>query len=183
MRNASTSPSSFAPSADSVAVRRATHPSTKSSARATDESVTSVATATSRSNEAAVRAATPTASVARNSVIQPAGPSLADGSRRRARASQTFSVRPAVRPTSQPAPRGRGGGTPDAPPAPAEPDRPPKHGQEQQRAAEPRQRAGLGAQRGQRAPRSPHRRSASEHPEEKYARRRAPVFHVVMRQD
>ena len=46
MRNASTSPSSLAPSADAVPVRRASQPSTKSSASATDASVTSVATAT-----------------------------------------------------------------------------------------------------------------------------------------
>ena len=151
MRNASTSPSSFAPSADSVPVRRASQPSTKSSASATDASVTRVATATSRSNEAAVRAATPTASVARVSVTQPAGPSLADGSRQSARASATFSVSPLARPTSQP--------------GAAEPDRPRKHSQEHERADEAGHRAELVAVIGQQAPARPQRCSTLEHPE------------------
>src|SRR4029077_16512475 len=73
-------------------------------------------------------------------------------------------------------------GETDEPAGAVEPDRPRKHDEEQQHAAESRRRAGLGGERGQRAPRSPHRRFASEHPEEKYARGRAPVFDEVMRQ-
>ena len=103
IRKASTSPSSFAPNADAVPVRRATCPSTKSRASATDASAVSVATGTSRAKESAVSAATPIASVARASVTAPAGPSLAAGSRRRARASAANRIRADAIPTTQPA--------------------------------------------------------------------------------
>ena len=65
---------------------------------------TSVAVATGSSKDAAVSAATPTASVARVSVTQLAQPRPAAGSRQRARASARFRARPLTRPTSQPAP-------------------------------------------------------------------------------
>ena len=54
-------------------VRRATHPSTASSASATAASDTSSVTGTSRLNESATRPATPMASVARATVTQSAG--------------------------------------------------------------------------------------------------------------
>ena len=151
MRNASTSPSSFAPSADSVPVRRASQPSTKSSASATDASVTRVATATSRSNEAAVRAATPTASVARISVTQPAGPSLADGSRRKRTRERHVQRQPT--------------GETDEPAGTTKPDRPRKHIQEQEHADETGHWAELVAAIGQHAPARPQPCSAREHPE------------------
>ena len=75
IRNASTSPSKRAPRLAVVRVRRATHPSTASSASATAASDTSSVTGTGSPNESATSAATPTASVARASVTQLAGPS------------------------------------------------------------------------------------------------------------
>ncbi len=76
MRNASTSPSRRGARFSVERVRRATHPSTASSASATAASDTSSVTGTSRLNESATRAATPMASVARATVTQSAGLSL-----------------------------------------------------------------------------------------------------------
>jgi hypothetical protein len=74
-RNASTSMSKRAPTAETVPVRRATLPSTASSASATEASATSAATGAGRLTDSTVRAATPPTSVARASVTRSAGPS------------------------------------------------------------------------------------------------------------
>ena len=117
-----------------------------------DASVTSAAVATGNSKDAAVKAATPTASVARVSVTQLAQPRPAEGSRQSARARARFSARPQARPTSQP--------------AAADPDRLREHGQDQDRADEPGQRTGLLAEIGQRLPARPQRCSPLEHPQD-----------------
>ncbi len=87
-RNESTSMSKRAPSAEAVPVRRATQPSTPSSASATMASPTSVVTGVWRANESAVSAATPPTSVARASVTRSAGPSAADPESCRPRVSE-----------------------------------------------------------------------------------------------
>ena len=83
-----------------------------------DASATSVATGASRTNESAVSAATPTASVARASVTQPAGPSRSERSRKSPRASAASTITPHAS-ADDPARRRRGRPSPRAPRAAA----------------------------------------------------------------
>src|SRR6185503_286562 len=95
--------SNCAPSFDAVLLRRATHPSTASSASATAESVTSVVTCAGSLKESATSAATPTARVARARVTQSAGPRRLVRYGRRPRASAAVMTAAHAIPTTQPA--------------------------------------------------------------------------------
>src|SRR3954447_3029985 len=98
-RKASTSMSKRAPSADTVRVRRATCPSTPSSASATEARTTSVTTGVPPlANRSATSAATPPTSTARASVTKSAGPSSVEPALRAAPASSVH------RPTAYPVP-------------------------------------------------------------------------------
>ncbi len=103
MRQASTSPSMRAPSRVAVPVRRATFPSTASSASATAERVTSAVIDTGRSNEAATRPATPALNTARVSVTQSAGNIAGWSLRLRAVAISAVAAQPVASPAIQPA--------------------------------------------------------------------------------
>ena len=133
-----------------------------------DASVTSVAVATGRSNEAAVSAATPTASVARVSVTQLAQPSPAADRAKSARERQV---------------QRQAAGETDEPAGAADPDRPRQHDQERDRAGEPDQRTELFAEIGQRPPAGPQRCSPSRASEGHYGARHAPVCREAVSQD
>jgi threonine dehydrogenase-like Zn-dependent dehydrogenase len=96
MRNASASMSKRAPSSETVPVRRATQPSTASSASAMAASGTSTATGSGRSTDSTTNAVTPPTSVARASVTRSAGPS-------RDRRSNISTTSPYPTPVNQPA--------------------------------------------------------------------------------
>jgi hypothetical protein len=91
-RKASASMSNRAPSSLTVPVRRATRPSTKSSASAAEASATSATTAGSAVTiPSATRAVTPPISAARPSVTRSAGPKVSARARRAAPPSRACS--------------------------------------------------------------------------------------------
>ncbi len=92
MRKASTSPSRRPPSGVAVPVRRATCPSTASSASATADRVTSAVIDTGRPNESATRPATPAHSTALVRVTQSAGSIAGRSLRMRAVASSAVAA-------------------------------------------------------------------------------------------
>ena len=103
MRKASASPSMRAPNGVAVPVRRATCPSTASSASATADRVTSAVTATGRVNESATRPVTLAISIIRVRVIQSAGSIAGRSLRTRAVTSNAAAAEPVTRPVIQPA--------------------------------------------------------------------------------
>ena len=90
-----------APSGDTVAVRRATQPSTASRTSATIVSATSRGTGIEPVSESTVSAAIPPASVARVRVTPSAGPSPEAAERARPRRSAAQVTTPHVTPTTQ----------------------------------------------------------------------------------
>src|SRR5262245_34674705 len=104
MRNASTSPSNRAPNIDVVRVCLAIRPSTASSTSATTASATRIVTAGGRTNESAVSAATPQASMARMRVTRSAGPSTVTPFRASPPVTAAFRTTPQASPTTQPRP-------------------------------------------------------------------------------
>ncbi len=102
IRNASTSMSKRAPSADSVPVRRATRPSAPSRTRPIVARATKAGTASAPTYDCAVSPATPHASTARVAVIRPAGPRPAQRCRASAPARRTAVPAPLTSPAVQP---------------------------------------------------------------------------------